>query len=286
MRKSQSGSRMVGGKKPNNPDIYKSFESEEYVIPDTAQQEATFMNDTKYKTKRRYYCLWALYFSIGVSVSLCKCFANFFWCVDNSVGAVGDRRKRICTRWWARACCGIFWGGVQRIFFLVVSKIKQQSVSTIIKLSHSLFLFFSFSFHSVQPSSLSPDSGVAGALYACGKIEKSRVKATQKHLVKGDLLFAWITWTGSSVAMCVFAALICCYQPACTSSGIPGLIAYLNGVKPLGGKSHFTGTRFLLLLFLIVGHSFLFFQFVHRFLFFFVWICLFFGGMMLLPQEK
>lgn len=157
------------------------------------------------------------------------------------------------------------------------SKIKQQSVSTIINFSHSFIFFLFFFFHSVQPSSRSPDSGVAGALYVCGKIEKSRVKATQKYLVKGDLLFAWITWTGSSVAMCVFAALICCYQPACTSSGIPGLIAYLNGVKPLGGKSHFTGTRFLLLLFLIVGHSFLFFQIRSPFSVFFLDLFVFFG---------
>ena len=165
---------------------------------------------------------------------------------------------------------GLLWyflGGCAT-YFLVVSKIKQQSVSTIIKLSHSLFLFFSFSFHSVQPSSLSPDSGVAGALYVCGKIEKSRVKATQKYLVKGELLFARITWTGSSVAMCVFAALICCYQPACTSSGIPGLIAYLNGVKPLGGKSHFTGTSFFFWFGLLALLLF-YFQFVHRFFVFF-----------------
>ena len=55
------------------------------------------------------------------------------------------------------------------------------------------------------------------------------------------MLYAWLTWTGSSLAMTTFAALIVCYQPACASSGIPGLIAYLNGVKPLGGVSHITG---------------------------------------------
>ena len=122
MRKNQSGSRMVGGKKPNNPDIYKSFESEEYVIPDTAQQEATFMNDTKYKTKRRYYCLWALYFSIGVSVSLCKCFANFFgvlttvwvrWATVGREQAPGGGHGPVAV---------FFWGGCATYFFMWFQK--------------------------------------------------------------------------------------------------------------------------------------------------------------------
>jgi hypothetical protein len=36
--------------------------------------------------------------------------------------------------------------------------------------------------------------------------------------------------------MCVFAACLVLIEPAAASSGIPGLIAYLNGVKPSGGK--------------------------------------------------
>jgi hypothetical protein len=63
---------MVGGKRPNDLDKYLAFESEEYIIPDTALQESFFMNDTKAKMQRRYYCLWLLYFTIGISVSLCK----------------------------------------------------------------------------------------------------------------------------------------------------------------------------------------------------------------------
>lgn len=66
MRNRPAGSRMVGGKKPHNVEAYNKFESTEYIIPDTAQQESVFMTDTKSKRKKRYYCLWVLYFLIGI----------------------------------------------------------------------------------------------------------------------------------------------------------------------------------------------------------------------------
>ena len=66
MRNRPAGSRMVGGKKPHNMEAYNKFESTEYIIPDTAQQESVFMTDTKSKRKKRYYCLWVLYFLIGI----------------------------------------------------------------------------------------------------------------------------------------------------------------------------------------------------------------------------
>ena len=40
--------------------------------------------------------------------------------------------------------------------------------------------------------------------------------------------------------MAIFAASLVLIEPAAASSGIPGLIAYLNGVDPLGGKSPVT----------------------------------------------
>ena len=46
----------------DNPNITSNRHNEEhgteYIIPDTAQQEAIFMTDTKTKKKRRYYALW------------------------------------------------------------------------------------------------------------------------------------------------------------------------------------------------------------------------------------
>ena len=78
-------------------------------------------------------------------------------------------------------------------------------------------------------------------LGACEIILKQRVKATQTFLEKDDLVMAWAVWTGSSLGLCLLACLMVLWQPAAASSGIPALIAYLNGVLPLGGKSTLTG---------------------------------------------
>ncbi len=70
-----------------------------------------------------------------------------------------------------------------------------------------------------------------------GWIEKKRAYATKGFLEKDDLGMAWLTWTGSSMALCLVALATVLYQPAAASSGIPGLIAFLNGVMPTGGVS-------------------------------------------------
>jgi H+/Cl- antiporter ClcA len=81
---------------------------------------------------------------------------------------------------------------------------------------------------------------ISGILALCGKIEKSRVKATGEALKVGDVTQAYVIWVGTSLGMAVFAASLVLIEPAAASSGIPGLIAYLNGVDPLGGKSPLT----------------------------------------------
>ena len=55
---------------------------------------------------------------------------------------------------------------------------------------------------------------------------------------------AWLSWTGGSLVLCLFAVMTVLIEPAAASSGIPGLIAYLNGVEPKGGKSPLTGKYF------------------------------------------
>jgi H+/Cl- antiporter ClcA len=88
---------------------------------------------------------------------------------------------------------------------------------------------------------------IAGALRICGIIEYERVKATTKHLdgyyTEGvpDVVSAWGFWVGTSLAMNFFAVCMVLIQPAAASSGIPGLISFLNGVEPPGGKSPITG---------------------------------------------
>lgn len=85
-------------------------------------------------------------------------------------------------------------------------------------------------------------SGFIGfILYLCSLIEYERVNATKKVLMKGDIFGAWWTWTGSSLILCLIACACVLIEPAAASSGIPGLIAYLNGVKPKGGLSPITG---------------------------------------------
>jgi len=57
----------------------------------------------------------------------------------------------------------------------------------------------------------------------------------------GNVAGAWLSWTGGSLVLCLFAVMTVLIEPAAASSGIPGLIAYLNGVEPKGGKSPLTG---------------------------------------------
>lgn len=77
-------------------------------------------------------------------------------------------------------------------------------------------------------------------LQLCDAIQKVRSTATEKFLHKNDLLGAWLVWTGSSLALCMGACVMVLWQPAAASSGIPALIAFLNGVNPIGGKSPLT----------------------------------------------
>ena len=85
-------------------------------------------------------------------------------------------------------------------------------------------------------------SGFVGfVLFLCGLIEKARVTATKDVLKTGDIWGAWCVWTGSSLVLCLIAVACVLIEPAAASSGIPGLIAYLNGVSPKGGQSPITG---------------------------------------------
>ena len=66
------------------------------------------------------------------------------------------------------------------------------------------------------------------------------MKATSYALKDGDVGSAYLIWVGTSLGMALFAASLVLIEPAAASSGIPGLIAYLNGVDPHGGKSPVT----------------------------------------------
>jgi chloride channel 7 len=81
---------------------------------------------------------------------------------------------------------------------------------------------------------------ISAALRICNIIEKSRVYATKGALDKNEIGNAWLIWVGSSVGMNLVACILVLFQPAGASSGIPGLIAYLNGVEPNGGVSPIT----------------------------------------------
>ena len=80
-------------------------------------------------------------------------------------------------------------------------------------------------------------------LHLCDLIQKQRVKYTDQMLQKEEMLLAWCIWTGSSMALCMIACVLVLWQPAAASSGIPGLIAFLNGVNPVGGTSTLTGLK-------------------------------------------
>ena len=82
---------------------------------------------------------------------------------------------------------------------------------------------------------------IGGVLTICAAIEQRRVSAAKLMLASDDVGMAWVSWTGSSLVLCLLAAGCVLIEPAAASSGIPGLIAYLNGVDPKGGKSPLTG---------------------------------------------
>ena len=84
---------------------------------------------------------------------------------------------------------------------------------------------------------------VSLALRICKLIEKTRVKYTTYALNDGNMVNGWLIWVGSSVGLNLLALTLVLLQPAAASSGIPGLIAYLNGVEPAGGKSPITGKQ-------------------------------------------
>ena len=65
-------------------------------------------------------------------------------------------------------------------------------------------------------------------------------QTADKMLKEEDYLGAWLVWTGSSLGLCLSACMLVLWQPAAASSGIPGLIAFLNGAIPIGGKSPLT----------------------------------------------
>jgi chloride channel 7 len=82
---------------------------------------------------------------------------------------------------------------------------------------------------------------ILGTLTITAYIMKKRAYWTKDQLATDDLVGAWLVWTGSSGALCSVALLMVLLEPACASSGIPGLIAFLNGVMPQGGKSPLLG---------------------------------------------
>ena len=75
---------------------------------------------------------------------------------------------------------------------------------------------------------------ITGVLSLTGWILDLRVAATKDLLQTGDIGTAWLSWTGSSLVLCLFAVSMVLIEPAAASSGIPGLIAFLNGVQPNG----------------------------------------------------
>ena len=84
---------------------------------------------------------------------------------------------------------------------------------------------------------------VLGALGFTDWILKKRAYATKVQLERNDLAMGWAVWTGSSLGLCAVAVLMVLIEPAAASSGIPGLVAFLNGVMPKGGKSPLTGNE-------------------------------------------
>ena len=153
MQHQQTGSRMVGGKKPTDIDSYNGVESIDYVIPDTVDMANMYRNMGPRKRDLRRQLMWLQYAFVGVSVAL-------------------------------------------YITFI---------------------------------------------LFLCSWIEEARKKLTADLLSSNEVSLAWLAWVGTSLALTMGAAVCVLLEPAAASSGIPGLIAYLNGVIPIGGKSPLTG---------------------------------------------
>jgi chloride channel 7 len=84
---------------------------------------------------------------------------------------------------------------------------------------------------------------ITGVLVLTGWILNVRIYAVKDLLKAGDISGAWLSWTGGSMVLVLFAASMVLIEPAAASSGIPGLIAYLNGVEPNGGVSPVTGKK-------------------------------------------
>ena len=72
---------------------------------------------------------------------------------------------------------------------------------------------------------------VTAILYVCDLILTQRVYAAKSLLDQGLLGQAWLSWTGSMLVLCLFACGCVLIEPAAASSGIPALLAFLNGVS-------------------------------------------------------
>jgi hypothetical protein len=114
----------------------------------------------------------------------------------------------------------------------------QRTFTPIMRTRRRLFIWGLYAWLAVCVA-----SAIILILHSCDLILKERVKATDKMLAKGDLLGAWAVWTGTSLILALVACVFVLWQPAAASSGIPGLIAFLNGVQPVGGESPLTGTK-------------------------------------------
>ena len=113
---------------------------------------------------------------------------------------------------------------------------NQREYTPLIRNRRRMFLWFLYTMIAIVTAVV-----VFFALAVCDYIIKERSYATKKMLKKNKLVWAWVVWTGTSIVLCVASCVMVLYRPAAASSGIPGLIAYLNGVLPPGGKSPITG---------------------------------------------
>jgi len=109
------------------------------------------------------------------------------------------------------------------------------NVTPAIRSRQQLFLWFRYALTGFIVSVV-----IAVALRICKYIEYTRVNYTKDALNDGNITMGWLIWVGSSLGLNLVALFLVLLQPAAASSGIPGLIAYLNGVEPDGGKSTLT----------------------------------------------
>lgn len=68
-------------------------------------------------------------------------------------------------------------------------------------------------------------------------IEVWRITLLQEQLFAGDLIGAWLAWAGTCSCLCLMACVLVLFCPAAASSGIPGLLAYLNGSDTPNSKN-------------------------------------------------